>query len=295
MITTEGTLHVKRYMAGWVPSIALSMAFGVGESPESAGDTKLQFEVGRSNIELTSYDFIQDKLVFKATLDEGFDATLYEVALYSSDANAAAGEFGSRLITSFDSETETWMQASNPATYSATNTITGQAPTPCRVGANCVSIALSVNGSSTVSQEAVVLNFSGYSAADEFVFAFHCNNGNASSIRYRFLTDASNYYDFTVPASSISTGFNLVRLLKGAAVSTGAPNWGSITRIEVTPTAKNIGDVVVNLEGIRVEDMDTVSPGYVMVARSVLAVPFDKVAGRIQEVEFPLGVTVNGG
>lgn len=286
MITTEGTLHVKRYMAGWVPSIALSMAFGVGESPESAGDTKLQFEVGRSDIELVSYDFIQDKLVFKATLDEGFDATLYEVGLYSSEANVAAGEFGSRLITSFDSETEVWLQASNPATYTTNNT---------RIGANSVTLTLAVNTSATVSQEGVVLNFSGYSAADEFVFAFYCDNGNTESIRYRFMTDASNYYDFTIPASSISTGFNLVRLLKGTAVPTGTPNWGSITRMEVTPTAKNIGGVVINLEGIRIEDMDTVSAGYVMVARSVLAVPFDKVAGRIQEVEFPLGVTVNGG
>lgn len=286
MITTEGTLHVKRYMAGFVPSIALSMAFGVGESPEAAGDTKLQFEVGRSDIELTSYDFIADKLVFKATLDEGFDATLYEVALYSSEADVAAGEFGSRLLTSFDSDTEVWMQASNPATYTTENT---------RIGANSVTVTLTTNGSSTVSQEGIVWDFSGYSAADEFVFAFYCDNGNAESIRYRFLTDASNYYDFTVPAASITTGFNLVRVLKGAAVSTGAPNWGSVTRLEVTSTAKNIGGVVINHEGIRIEDMDTVSPGYVMVARSLLAVPFDKVAGRIQEIEFPLGVTVNGG
>lgn len=286
MITTEGTLHVKRYMAGFVPSIALSMAFGVGESPESAGDTKLQFEVGRSDIELTSYDFIADKLVFKATLDEGFDATLYEVALYSSEADVAAGEYGSRLITSFDSDTETWMQASNPATYTTTNT---------RIGANSVTLTLAVNASATVSQDGVVMDFAGYSAADEFVFAFYCDNGNVESIRYRFLTDASNYYDFIIPAASITTGFNLVRVLKGAATGTGTPNWGSITRLEVTPTAKNIGGVTINLEGIRVEDTDTSSPGYVMVARSLLAIPFDKVAGRIQEIEFPIGVTVNGG
>ena len=285
MITNEGNLHIKRYMAGWTPSIALSMAFGVGERPESATDEELQFEVGRSDIELTSYDFVQDKLVFKATLDEGFDATIYEVALYSLEADVAAGEFGSRLLTSFDSETEDWMQGSNPATYTTTNT---------RVGADSVTVAVAASGSVTVAENDMVMNLSGYSAADQFVFAFYCDNGNASSLRFRFLTDTANYYDFTIPAASISAGFNIVRVAKSTAVPTGTPNWGSIVALEVTVSAKAEGAVAVNLEGVRVEDIDTPSPNYVMVARSLLAVPFDKVAGRIQEVEFPLGVTVNG-
>lgn len=278
-------MHIKRYMAGWTPSIALSMAFGVGQRPESATDEELQFEVGRSNIELTSYDFVQDKLVFKATLDEGFDATIHEVALFSMEADTAAGEFGSRLITSFDSQTEDWMQGSSPATYTTTNT---------RVGADSVTVSVAASGSVTVAEQDMILNLSGYSAADEFSFAFYCDTGNASSIRFRFLTDATNYYDLTVPASSISAGFNIVRMTKAAAVATGAPNWASIVAVEVTVSAKATGDVTVNLEGVRIEDLDTPSPNYVMVARSLLAVPFDKVAGRIQEVEFPIGVTVNG-
>lgn len=285
MITNEGSMHIKRYMAGQVPSIALSMAFGVGESPESASDTRLLFEVGRSDIELTAYDFIQDKLVFKSTLDEGFDATLYEVALYSLESNNGAGEYGSRLLFSFDSETETWMQAGSPATYTTANT---------RIGANSVQLALAANGSATVSSGGGLTDLGGYSAADEFVFAFFCDNGNVSSIRFRFLTDTANYYDVTVPASSISTGFNVVRILKGAAVPTGIPQWNTITETQVTVSAKNTGSVTVNLEGIRIEDMDTPAADYVMVARSLLALPFDKVSGRIQEVEFPLGVTVNG-
>lgn len=286
MITTNGNLHIKRYMAGYVPSIALSMAFGVGEAVETASDTKLQFEVGRSDIEITSYDFVQDKLVFKATLDEGFDATLYEVGLYSLDSNSGAGEFGSRLLTSFDSETERWMQASNPATYTVTNT---------RIGADSVNVQAAASGTVTVTQSDVVMDLSGFSAADEFVFALYCTNGNVSSMTYRFSTDAANYYEFTIPASSVSTGFNLVRLNKASAVGFGNPDWSIITQLDVTVSAKSIGPIDVNLEGIRVEDVDTPAPDYVMVARSVLALPFDKVAGRIQEIEFPLGVTVNGG
>lgn len=286
MITTEGTLHVKRYMAGWVPSIALSMAFGVGESAESPTSTSLDFEVGRSDVDIVSYDFEQDKLVFKATLDEGFDATLHEVALYSLESNISSGEYGSRLLTSFDSETEVWQQAGAPATYSDTNT---------RVGADSVLVTAAASGSVTVTQADIILNLSGYSAADEFVFAFYCDNGNVSTLRFRLKTDNANYYDISIAAADISAGFNIVRVPKGAATATGNPSWEFITSMEVTVNAKSTGGVSVNLEGVRIEDMDTVAQDYVMVARSKLAIPFDKVAGRIQEIEFPIGVTVNGG
>lgn len=285
MITTEGSIHIKRYMAGWVPSIALSMAFGVGSSPEVATSRQLDFEVGRSDIELVGYDFVQDKLVFKATLDEGFDASLYEVALYSLESNISSGEYGSRLLTSFDSASETWMQGASPATYTTDNT---------RIGADSVTVAPNASGTITVTQTDVIQNLSGYSAADEFNFAFYCSNGNANSIRFRFKTDASNYYDVTVPAAPITTGFNQVSIAKGTAAAFGTPTWEFITSVEVAVTAKSTGSVVVNLEGIRIEDKDSVASDYVMVARSVLALPFDKVAGRIQEIEFPLGVTVNG-
>lgn len=286
MITTEGTLHVKRYMAGWVPSIALSMAFGVGESDEVPGSTMLDFEVGRSDVDIVAYDFETDKLIFKATLDEGFDATLYEVALYSLESNTGAGEYGSRILTTFDSETETWLQAGTPATYSTDNT---------RVGADSVLITAASSGSVTVTQADIMMNLSGYSAADEFNFAFYCDNGNVNSLRFRMKTDNANYYDVAIPASSISAGFNLVRMTKGQAVATGNPSWEFITSVEVTVNAKATGAVAVNLEGIRIEDMDTISPDYVLVARSKLAIPFDKVGGRVQEIEFPFGVTVNGG
>lgn len=284
MITTEGTLHVKRYMAGYVPSIALSMAFGVGESEESLDSTSLDFEVGRSDVDIIGYDFEQDKLIFKATLDEGFDATLYEVALYSLPANIQSGEFGSRLLSSFDSETEFWTQAGSPATYTTENT---------RIGLDSVQVSPAASGSITVSQNDIVMNLSGYSAADEFAFAFYCNNGNASTIRLRLKTDNSNYYDITIPSASITSGFNIVRIPKGAAVATGAPAWEFITGMDVAVNAKSSGSVTVNLEGIRIEDMDTVAPDYVLVARSKLALPFEKFAGRTQEIEFPIGVTVN--
>lgn len=286
MITNQGMVHIKRYLAGWTPSIALSMAFGVGTEAPNVGDSALNFEVGRADIELTSYDFVQNKLVFKASLPEDFDATIYEVGLFSLESNIVSGEYGSRLLASFDSETETWMQGSVEATYVTTNT---------RIGEDSAQVSPAANGTITVIQSDVVMDLSGYSAADEFSFAFYCANTNTSTIRYRFKTDASNYYDVTVASASIAAGFNVVKIMKGAAVPTGTPDWGQISSLEVTVSAKAAGAATVNLEGVRIEDMDTISPDYVLVARVILATPFEKVSGRLQEIEFPLGVTVNGG
>lgn len=283
MITDEGALHIKRYLAGWVPSIALSMAFGVGQRPATRTDTELEFEVGRADIELTNYDFVDEKLVFKASLPEDFDATLHEVGLYSMESNSASGDFGSRLITSFDSETEAWTQGAGDATYSTTNT---------RIGVDSVSATPAANGSVTVALSDTYHDLSGYSAADQFSFAFFCGNTNTSSIRYRFKTDTTNYYDITV--TTANAGFNVAKINKGTATPTGSPEWGAITSLEVTVSSKASGASQVNLEGIRIEDRDTISPEYVLVSRVVLATPFDKVSGRIQEIEFPLGVTVNG-
>ena len=115
MITTEGKTHIKRYLAGFVPSIAQSLAFGIGDKAEAVGDTRLHFEADRVDIALTSYDFVNDRLVFKASFPTDFEGTIYEVGIFSSAINEVAGEFGSRLLASFDSASEEWLDATSGA------------------------------------------------------------------------------------------------------------------------------------------------------------------------------------
>src|SRR6476469_6797323 len=108
MITQQGVTYIKRYLAGFVPSMAQSIAFGLGNRAESNTDTKLQFEVERVDINLTSYDFVNNKLIFKAELPDDFQGQIYEVGLFSQPSNAVAGEFGSKMLSSFDSFDEGW-------------------------------------------------------------------------------------------------------------------------------------------------------------------------------------------
>jgi len=282
MITNLGKVHIKRFLAGWEPDLARSIAFGVGESVENSGQERLDYEIGRTDIALVTYNFVEDKLVFKGVMDEVFDGVIYEVGLYSSEVGEGS-TVGSRLLLSFDSDTESWTQAGLPATYATTNT---------RIGNDSMVIAPAANGSITAVYENILMDLSGYTSADAFSFAFYSANTNVSSMTFRFFTDASNYYTVTVAGGSIATGFNLISVPIAQSAATGAPRWSEITKVEVTVNASAAGAASIQLEGVRVEDLDNTAIGHILIARTKLVTPFVKTTGTIQEVEFPLGVSI---
>lgn len=283
MITTEGKTHIKRYLAGFVPSIAQSIAFGLGDKAEAVGDTKLQFEVGRADILLTSYDFVNNKLIFKASVPDDFGGKVYEVALFSLESNAAAGEFGSRMLTTFDSATEDWADATSgtAGTFDTTN---------ARVGMDALRHTPAASGTKTDTLKDISLDLSGYSAADKFVLAFNAGNSNTTSINVKFLTDTSNYYQVNFGAPT--TGYKVVEVTKGAAVATGTPDWSNITEIRVTTNSGAGGASQVDYDALRIDDSDTVNSNYVMVSRELLSMPFVKQEGMTQEIEFSMDVSV---
>lgn len=279
MITDLGKVQIKRYLAGWETEIAGSIAFGVGESVESATQNRLDYEIGRVGIDFVTYDFNDDKLVFKGVMDEAFDGVIYEVGLFSSGPEATGSS--SRLILSFDSDTEFWTQGGVDATYVTSNT---------RIGNDSMLVSPAASGSVTASYSDILMDLSGYTAADTFSIALRSANANISSLRFRFYTDTTNYYDITVPGAQITTGFGIVSVPFSQAAPTGTPRWEEITKVDVTVNASAGGAVSLQLEGVRIEDNDNVDPDRIMVARVKLATPFVKTAGTIQEVEFPLGV-----
>lgn len=283
MLTTNGKTHIKRYLAGQVPAIAQSIAFGIGAKAESATDTYLQFEVGRSDIVLTSFDFVTNKLIFKAPVAEEYAGQILEVALFSTATNPEAGDYGSRLISTFDSDSEEWVNlADGTDEVFLTNT--------SRIGGDSLSHTPAASSLRTSSLPGLFLDFSGNSGADKFIFSFNVGNTNATNVKFRFLTDSANYYDFTIAANT--AGYKIVEALKSTAVATGTPDWSNITEIQVTTTAGSGGAAAVDFDGIRIEDTDSISPNYVMVSRELLSVPFIKTIGMSQDIEFALDVNV---
>lgn len=278
MITTAGILHIKRYMAGEVGTIASSIALGVGTSAESTSDTALDFEFERADIILTSFDFVNNRLVFKAVLDADVAGKAYEIGLWTADADDLAGAFGSKLITGFDSLTEEW---TNPVWATTTN----------RIGSDSLrhAPAASTTASSTLSE--LFLDLLGNSGADKFLLAYNNGNANCASIQVRLQTDTANYYAFTL--SSPATGYNVAEVTKGSLTTTGSPSWDNITGVEVRTTATAGGAASVEYDGLRIEDVDTTNPDYVLVAREVIT-PYTKEEGRSQEIEFYLAVNISG-
>lgn len=282
MITNLGKIHIKRFLADWEPDLARSIAFGAGESAEDAAQDRLDYEIGRTDVSLITYNYVEDKLIFKGVMEETFDGVIYEVGLYSSEA-PEGNTVGSRLILSFDSETEFWTQGGVAATYSTTNT---------RIGNDSMVLAPAASGSVTATYQDILMDLSGYTSADTFSVALYSANTNVSSMTLRFFTDSSNYYTVTIAGGSIGTGFNIINVPIAQSVATGAPRWAEISKVEVTANASAAGAVNLQMEGVRVEDRDNTAIGQILIARTKLTVPFVKTAGTIQEVEFPLGVLI---
>lgn len=279
MITTEGKARVKRYLAGQGGTIANSIAVGVSAAAEAVGDARLGFEVERFDVDLIAYDFVANQLIFKGVLPAEFAGRVYEIGLWSTEVDYVAGDSGSRVLTSFDTPTEAW---TNETAESAI----------ARIGTDSLKHTPAASGSLSSVLDEVDIDLSGYSGTDFFSFAVNVENAFTSSIRYRFMTDASNYYDFTFTTPVNTAGYKLLTANKSAAVATGVPLWDDISSIQVTTNSTAGGASAVEYDGIRIEDVDTVNPDYVLVARKVLATPVVKLEGRALEFEYALNVTV---
>lgn len=276
MITNEGKLHIKRYLAGIVPNIGQQIGFGLGSTAEVIGSTDLQFEVDRSNILVVSYDFENDRLIFKAEVPETYAGKIYEVALFYG-----VPPYNTKMLTTFDSPTEVWVTDSGAPVFNSTNT---------RIGIDSLRLTPALSTTSTSIVSSMNFDLSENSSSDKFLLAFNNGNTNAQTVAVRLKTDASNYYTLTV--TNPASGYIISEILKSAATVTGTPSWANITSIDVLVTSKSSGASQVDFDGFRIQDQSTIRQNYTLVSREVLPSPFTKVEGMVQEIEFTLDVTV---
>ncbi len=273
MITTNGKRHIKYYLAGLVPSIATSIGFGVGTTAESLTDSGLQFEVDRSDVKIVSYDFENDRLIFKSEIPSNLAGKIQETALFYGEPPST-----SKLISTFDSITETWLTGATPGTYNSTNT---------RIGIDSLRLTPALSATSTFST-GKLLDLSENSSDDKFQLAFYNNNTNAQTVGIRFKTDNSNYY--TLSVTTPAAGYIISEMLKSTAVATGTPSWKTITSIEVFVTSKAAGASSVDFEGIRIQD-SVQRQDSVLISREIVT-PFTKQNGLTQETEFYIKVNL---
>lgn len=272
MITTQGAMQFKRFLGGYTPNIARTIAFGIGDSPEAIEDTRLDFEVGRGAISLLGFNFETNMLIFKTTVDPNYAGTINEVGLYLNQNNVA----NSRMISTFDNLTETW----DSGVWETVNARLGT--TSLRIDA-----AAGSNAGATVGN--LVFDLSANSGDDKIVLARTIGD-NVSSYTVRFKTNVNSYFQFQ--ESDPLAGYDVVQFPKGEATIVGSPDWASISIIEVRVNAKAAGNASVWFDGLRVEPDISMSTEYVLVARQVLETPFVKELGVVQDIEVAVPVNI---
>jgi hypothetical protein len=277
MLTAKGKTFIKRYLAGQAGNVVGAISVGCGGTAATINDVRLQFEFARIPVAITTYDFTTDSLVFKGSLDETISGKIYEVGLWTSEVNSAAGNQASREVTSFDLANEAWTNETPESTIA-------------RIGVDSLKHTPALSTTVTSVLSGLTLDFSGSSSLDTFVVAYNVDNAFCANMKIKFLTDSSNYYTFTITSPSV--GYSFASFQKGTATVTGTPDWSNINQVEVDTTATSGGSASVEWDGIRIEDVDTLAPEYGLVARFVPASFVTKTDGLVQDIEYSLAVSL---
>lgn len=276
MITADGRRYFRRYFANRAGSVIGAISIGAGSAAPTLNDDRMQFEFYRVPITLVEYDFVDDRLIVKASFPEESEGVITEVGLWTSETNPVSANQASTLLCTFQTE-EGW----TPSTYDATN---------FRVGNESLKHTPAASGMESSVRPDISLDLSQYSSADRLVLAYNVQNNNTASIKFRFRVDATNYYEFSI--ANPATGYAVTSILKANAVAVGVPSWDMISDIEVITTSKASGSSSVLFDGLRIEDYDSETPEYGMLARWVLAEPVTKSAGIVQDLEYSLRLNI---
>lgn len=273
VLTTEGIRLILRVLAEQSASLGQALAVGVGATAAVVGDTRLQWEVERNQIAIKTADFDNKRVIMKTTLPQNSVYKIYEIGIWSQFVNSLNSENASRTLTTFETDIETWTNVTLDSTQTRTSKDSAR-----------IDAAIS---STKIASTDVLLDLASYSGADQFNIAFYKANNNIASLALTFETSSGNYYRRQVTVSGLSVGYNILTMNKSDFASTGAPSWATITKMSVEVTAGGTAGYLI-MDGIRIEDADTVNPEYALVSRSVLVSPLTKTNTSPMDIEYAL-------
>lgn len=217
-------------------------------------DTRLGFETLRVPVEQIYYNRNDDEIVFRGVLPSDYSGDVYEVGLWSDESDEIAGEYGSRLLTDFDEDTEEWSLGS----WTATN---------ARVGTGGLSLT---NETSTLTE----LDFDiTENLEDTLMIAGHFSANTNFNIR---LGSDTGYYNYLCTPGG--TGYRFISKAMSSYTVSGTPD----------PTALNYISIVVpigltaTMDAIRLEDTfrATQNIDYALITHDASATPlFNKKDG----------------
>ena len=285
MITNFGKTYLKGYFVGLNSVIASEIAFGIGTTPPTVNDSYLDLEVDRAQISLIAFDYDNNQIVLKADLDQINTGVINEVAILGPLALGLGVE--SPIITNFSSVDGVWTTDGAAAVYANDNLAPSNLTT--RVGDDSLKHTPASSATATSVLESLVLDLSDFAGTDKFKFAYNVGNAFTANVKFRFMTDDANYYEFAMGTQT--AGYKIVSKSKSEATVTGVPNWAMITQIKVLTTSAAGGASNVQFDAIKVEDYDTLNPVNQLIAREVIT-SYVRDNTKAQTIEFRINATL---
>lgn len=291
VITKFGARYLTNLIAGNIPVFKLDMAFGIDPTAASNSNTKLGFEFYRTPILFGSTDIQTTagvttySVVYKTTLQQDIIGKINEIGIYPS-TRFSVNNYDSKYISDFNNSLS-WIDSSgiNPSL----DTIN------YRIGGNLLNFTAVSGNSNEYKTSIVPLDLSGYSVNDDISLAFYKNDSNLSSLKVRFYSDSTKYFEKTLTSTQYGAGsgyklpssFTLGDLYSSPTNSATSPDKTSINEIGIIVTASG-GNTTVGMDGLRINDQDTFDPTFGLISRSVVSPMLDKVGGRPVDVEYRL-------
>jgi hypothetical protein len=286
LITTSGKRLIASYVAGAAPSWAGAIAVGTTTTAATASDKHLGFEITRAEIKARSVNFGggtagAHRIILKGTLDAAVAGQINELGIYSQYNISNVGVTETVLIGAGDSG-ENWTYH-NGTTFVAT--IDTPNTTDNKLGLDGITMT-STGVAKRYRLPNLQLDLSQYGNTDNFLFATKVISGTLTGMQVKFNTDDSNYYSYTFPTMSAfaTTSYAAVTFSKSLWTATGTPNWNNITSVEFIVTSTT--SVNLMIDGIRVQDEDSVDPDYALVSHSILGSSITKSGGSPMEIEY---------
>lgn len=274
LITTEGKKAILRYLAGHSGAVARSLAVGTGTAAATVSDAKLQFETGRADVSVISPDYVTQKLVFKATLPQDLEFAIWEIGALT----VSSSELFGKMLFQFDSDSEAWSVGSFQSDVN-------------RIGADALRINATTSTTTTSTLSGLYLDTSDFGDSDKFTLAYIPQDANLSSLKIRFKTDASNYFEYSF--TQLTSGYKIESWAKSVMTKTGSPLWSNITSVDLLVQASGAGATNVDFDGLRIDSTLVSNPEYALVSRTVLGAAVVKTDVSPMDVEYTVDVTIS--
>lgn len=282
MITLFGKRFLTDFIAGNSSFFNKDIAIGIAKNSEyalSETNSRLGFEFYRLPVRFGGIDIdksvspIKYTAIYTTTLPQDISGKINEIGLYPG-ARSSINFFDDKFITDF-------------------NSVFDWSPTPVtdlvnyRVGEN--SLVFTSNGSAEREYTSIVegIDLSGYSNTDSLSLSYRVNDSNLSSIKVKFYSSETDYYQMIFDGHSV--GDNIKEKTLSNLVAVGSPSKANINKIGIviSPTSSQSS---VSMDGLRINDEDTFDPTYGLIARSNIN-EIEKVSGRELIIEFKLDLS----